>query len=195
MSSNTQEVLFQGKLSSLSTTLLTRLYRYFHEVLGAMLTLHRAVVRQPIEGEPIPARIAHDAKYLPYFKDCVGALDGTHVEVYVCKESPIPWRNRKGTLSQNVLVVCDFELMFRYVLPGWEGSAHDMRVLRDAVTEGGLRAPQGRFYLGDAGYTSSDMILTPFRGVKYHLREQWQSEKREISLFPLYLQLTDDLQA
>lgn len=43
------------------------------------------------------------------------------------------YRNRKGGISTNVLGVCDPELKFVYVLPGWEGSASDSRVLRDAL--------------------------------------------------------------
>ena len=36
------------------------------------------------------------------------------------------------------------DMQFIYVLPGWEGSAHDGRVLRDAVTRRtGLKVPQG----------------------------------------------------
>jgi hypothetical protein len=42
------------------------------------------------------------------------------------------YRNRKGTLSQNILAVCNFDMQFVYILAGWEGSAHDSRVLSDA---------------------------------------------------------------
>ncbi|KAK3139684.1 hypothetical protein QOZ80_5AG0387870 [Eleusine coracana subsp. coracana] len=43
----------------------------------------------------------------------------------------------------NVLGVCAPDMQFIYVLPGWEGSAHDGRVLRDAVSRpNGLRVPQ-----------------------------------------------------
>ena len=33
---------------------------------------------------------------------------------------------------QNVLTAISFNLKFTYVLAGWEGSAHDSRVLNDA---------------------------------------------------------------
>ena len=69
---------------------------------------------------------------MPYFKDCIGALDGTHIEAHVSLSEQPRYRNRKGTLSQNVLAACNFDLSFVYVLPGWEGSAHDGRVLSDA---------------------------------------------------------------
>jgi hypothetical protein len=95
-------------------------------------------------------------------------------------EPVLPWRNGKGWLSQNVLVVCDFDMQFRFVLPGWEGSAHDLRVLSDATGEPGLTSPPGKYFISDAGYTNGDWILTPFRGVKYRLREQWQSSRRSV---------------
>jgi hypothetical protein len=54
------------------------------------------------------------------------------------------YRTRKGEIATNVLGVCSPDLQFIYVLPGWEGSAADSRVLRDVVTRpNGLKVPQG----------------------------------------------------
>jgi len=53
-------------------------------------------------------------------------------------------------------VVCDFDMQFRIVLPEWEGSVHDMRVLSDATGEPGLKSPPGNHFLADAGYTNGD---------------------------------------
>ena len=48
----------------------------------------------------------------------------------------------------NVLGACTPNMEFIYVLPGWEGSAHDGRVLRDALSRpNGLKVPQGNNYL------------------------------------------------
>jgi len=48
----------------------------------------------------------------------------------------------------NVLGACTPNMEFTYVLPGWEGSAHDGRVLRDALSRpNGLKVPQGNNYL------------------------------------------------
>jgi len=44
-----------------------------------------------------------------------------------------PYRNRKGTLSQNVMVACDFDLSFTYASSGWEGSVSDVGVLNSAI--------------------------------------------------------------
>ena len=56
------------------------------------------------------------------------------------------FRGRKSYASQNVMAAVDFDLRFTYVLAGWEGSAHDALVLRDALErENGLRVPQGKY--------------------------------------------------
>ncbi|XP_042440767.1 protein ALP1-like [Zingiber officinale] len=61
---------------------------------------------------------------------------------------------------------------FIYVLPGWEGSAHDGRVLRNAISRPhGLRVPRGYYYLVDSGYCNANGFLTPYRGQRYHLKE------------------------
>ena len=55
------------------------------------------------------------------------------------------YRTRKAEISTNVLGVCSHDMQFIYVLSGWEGSAHDGRVLRDAVTKpNGLKVPIGK---------------------------------------------------
>jgi hypothetical protein len=58
------------------------------------------------------------------------------------------YRNRKGTISQNILAVCDFNIKFVYILAGWEGSAHDSRVLLDAQARKGFKTPTGKYWLG-----------------------------------------------
>ena len=57
------------------------------------------------------------------------------------------YRIQKGEIATNVLGVCNRHMNFIYVLPGWEGSAADGRVLRDAVTRrSGLKVPTGKLY-------------------------------------------------
>lgn len=140
----------------------------FHEVLKALVSLHQHVVKLP--SDRTPDEIEQDDKAWPYFADCVGALDGTHIEIWVPQKTQARWRNRKGQVTQNVLAACDFRMNFVYVFPGWEGSAHDGRVLADAKAQG-FEAPPGKYYLADSGYSNSDLTLTPYPKVRYHLRE------------------------
>ena len=37
---------------------------------------------------------------------------------------------------------------------------------------------QGKFYLADAGYALSRLTLTPYRGVRYHLKEWGRGNQR-----------------
>jgi hypothetical protein len=140
------------------------------------MVLYPAFVTLPDSATPLSSRIAHDDRFFPFFKDCIGALDGTHINMHVALHEQPRYRNRKGMLSQNVLAVCNFDLSFVYLLPGWEGSAHDGRVLSDAQSYHGFITPKGKYYLGDAGYGNSEFVMAPYRGVRYHLKEQWLAE-------------------
>ncbi|XP_028097428.1 uncharacterized protein LOC114297232 [Camellia sinensis] len=104
------------------------------------------------------------------FQNCLGALDGTYVKVLAPAIDKPRYRTRKGEIATNVLGVCSQDMQFIYVLPGWEGSASDSRILRDAVSRpNGLKVPTGHYYLVDAGYTNGEGFLAPYRGQRYHL--------------------------
>ncbi|XP_023640346.1 uncharacterized protein LOC111831067 [Capsella rubella] len=84
-------------------------------------------------GRAVPAKKKDSTRFYPYFKDCVGAIDETHILAMIPGEDTASYRNQKGQLSQNVLAACNFNLEFTYVLSGWEGSAHDAKVLHNAL--------------------------------------------------------------
>ena len=74
----------------------------------------------------------------------MGAFDGTHVRASVPIQIQGRFRGRKDGTTQNVLASTTFGLKFTYVLAGWEGSAHDSRVLNDALSRPrGLKIPEG----------------------------------------------------
>ncbi|XP_004963861.1 uncharacterized protein LOC101765132 [Setaria italica] len=50
-------------------------------------------------------KIVSDPCFMPFFQNCIGAIDGTHVPITIAQERAAPYRNRKGTLSQNVIHV------------------------------------------------------------------------------------------
>lgn len=55
------------------------------------------------------------------------------------------FRSRKSHPTQNVMAAVDFDLRFTFVMAGWEGTAHDALILRDALErENGLRVPEGK---------------------------------------------------
>ncbi|KAF5189205.1 nuclease, partial [Thalictrum thalictroides] len=116
---------------------------------------------------------------------CLGALDGTHITASVPIEEQDRFRGRKLITTQNVLAACSFDLKFTYVLPGWEGTAHDQRVLDDALARANpFVVPSGRYYLVDAGYTHQPGFLAPYRRTLYHVSEhEGRTPQNERELF------------
>ena len=109
-------------------------------------------------------------------QNCLGAIDGTHIPITISESKAAPYRNRKGTLSQNVMLACDFDLNFVYVSTGWEGSASDAGVLSSAIRSG-FRVPTGK-YLVDGGYANTPCFLSPYRSVRYHLKDHGRGNCR-----------------
>jgi hypothetical protein len=71
----------------------------FHEVLIALLILYKSNCILPPLDNPISLRIAQDSKYTPYFDDCLGAIDGTHIGMHIPLLLQPRYQNRKGGLS------------------------------------------------------------------------------------------------
>ncbi|XP_071683459.1 protein ALP1-like [Lolium perenne] len=144
--------------------------RYFQQVLYAIGELRGEMIKPASMNTP--TKIKNSYRWFPYFRDCIGAIDGTHITAKVPRSMSATFRGRKHYTSQNVLAVVDFDMRFTYVLAGWEGSAHDASILADSLSRpDGLQIPDGKFYLGDVGYACRPGILPPFRKTRYHLNE------------------------
>ncbi|KAH9780788.1 DDE Tnp4 domain-containing protein [Citrus sinensis] len=116
--------------------------RYFNSVLKGVLRLQSLLLKAP---EPVPENYT-DGRWR-WFKNCLGALDGTYIRVRVPENDKPRYRTRKGEIATNVLGVCSRDMKFIFVMPGWEGSASDSRILRDAISKPtGLRVPTGMTY-------------------------------------------------
>jgi len=122
------------------------------------------------DGLAVPPKIQQNPKFWPFFKDTIGALDGSHLHATPPAHKRAAYRDRKGLLSQNCLFACDFDMNFTYVLTGWAGSVTDARIYEAAHTRD-LRIPEGKYFLADAGYPLCPGLLTPYRSVRYHLAE------------------------
>ncbi|TXG70067.1 hypothetical protein EZV62_005002 [Acer yangbiense] len=117
--------------------------RHFHRVLRSIISLEDQFLQQPT-GSNVSLEVRSSNRFYPYFKDCVGAIDGTHVRVKVSRDDAPRYCGRKGYPTLNVLAVCSFDLKFTYILPGWEGTASDSRITKNALTrEDKLIIPNG----------------------------------------------------
>jgi hypothetical protein len=124
--------------------------RKFDKVLGCVVRLAADIIkpRDP-QFRTVHQRL-RAARFAPYFDNCIGAIDDTHVPVTVLTDKVIQYTGRKTYTSQNVLAICDFDMRFTFVVVGWPGSVHDMRVFKDAVDkfkETFLFPPQGTYPL------------------------------------------------
>ncbi|KAL8515195.1 hypothetical protein ACS0TY_014056 [Phlomoides rotata] len=130
-----------------------------------------------VQAQPVDENIS-DARW-GKFQGCLGALNGTYIDVYVLATDKGWYHNRKGHCFINVLGVCDMNMRFVYVLTGWECSTANSRVLRDVIHRNtGLHVPRGylTLLLCDNGYPNCEGFLTPYKGVRYHLSE-WSSRQ------------------
>ncbi|XP_057792247.1 uncharacterized protein LOC131009032 [Salvia miltiorrhiza] len=144
--------------------------RNFNKILRALNTIAPNMMVKPTTA--IPAKIRESTRFNHFFKDCIGAIDGTHIPAMVTGRDVSSYRNRHGVQSQNVLAACNFDLQFIYVLSGWEGSAHDSKLLSDTLSRpNGLHVPQGKYFLVDYGFANRRQFLAPLRGVRYHLKD------------------------
>ncbi|XP_052622257.1 uncharacterized protein LOC128127641 [Lactuca sativa] len=107
--------------------------RCFHRVLRSIKAIKGLYIQQPT-GDVVPREIQESTRFYPFFKDCIGAIDGTHVRVHVPNRDAPRYRGRKGYPTINVLAACTFDLKFTYVLTGWEGTASDSRIIKNAFT-------------------------------------------------------------
>ncbi|XP_020242760.1 uncharacterized protein LOC109820976 [Asparagus officinalis] len=96
-----------------------------------------------------------------YFnKDCIGMIDGTHVDAMLPINLVARFRGHKG-VTQNVLAACTPNKLFTYVLAG-------------------------KYYLCDAGYPTMQGFISPYQGVRYHLKEHsGKTPKNRRKLFNL----------
>jgi hypothetical protein len=149
-------------------------------------------VQLPRYNDPVSSQIRNNTKFWPYFKNALGALDGSHIHCFPPASERAFYRNRKGFISQNCLFGCSFDLRFIYSLTGWEGSATDSRIYEDATNKD-LDIPDGKYFLADAGFPGCPQLLIPYRGIRYHLAEWGRAGKRYVSMYSKHFRKNNDL--
>jgi hypothetical protein len=69
--------------------------------------------------------------YSPWFDGCIGAIDGTHIEVEVNRDAKADFINRNGDTTINIFAIVDMHGRFTFVGAGKTGACHDVAVLEE----------------------------------------------------------------
>jgi hypothetical protein len=134
-------------------------------------------IHLPHNHNPVPPEIQGNPKFFPFFKDALGAVDGTHINCNATAADRQAARDHKGAVTQNCLAICTFDMRFLYIFSGWDGSASDSTMFHDTrITD--LPIIRGKYYLADAGFPICETLLIPYRGVRYHLAELGRAQLR-----------------
>jgi hypothetical protein len=108
--------------------------RKFAEVLNSMVAMASSYIK-PIDPNfsTTHPRIANDHRMMPHFKDCIGALDDTHILATPAPEDLIRYIGQSGKAAQNVFAIVDSDMQFTYASIGQPGSMHDTSMLFHAL--------------------------------------------------------------
>ncbi|KAL4393555.1 hypothetical protein AHAS_Ahas02G0063700 [Arachis hypogaea] len=121
------------------------IFHQFHHVLSCVKKLAKNIIRpiDPSFGDT-PKYIMDNDRYWPYFKDCIEAIDGTHIAIHVHQDEQV-----------------------RFI-----DSAYDTIIFMEALRTKKLNfphPPEGKYYLVDASYSTFKGFLGPYRHTRYHI--------------------------
>uniref|UniRef100_M8CUY8 Myb/SANT-like domain-containing protein n=1 Tax=Aegilops tauschii TaxID=37682 RepID=M8CUY8_AEGTA len=141
------------------------IHRKFHEVLHCVVRMscHYLKPKDP-NFHIVHQRILGDKRAYPHMKDCIGAIDGTHIRASIPEDKQIRYIGRTVAVTQNVMAICDFDMHFTYASIGQPGSMHDTSVLFHAMHADKAtfpHPPKDKYYLVDAGYPNRKGHLAP----------------------------------
>lgn len=101
--------------------------RHFKKILDG-LTLsgfYGRHVHLPTSSSPTPTEIYTNLKWFPWFRNVLGAIDGTHLPCCPPAAELHTARDRKGKITQNCLAAVSFSMRFLFFVSGWDGCASD----------------------------------------------------------------------
>lgn len=67
--------------------------RAIHHILSLLASpeFYSAYIQMPTSTTPLNAKIEKNPKLFPYFKDCIGSIDGTHLDAFVPDDISAPY--------------------------------------------------------------------------------------------------------
>lgn len=93
------------------------------------------------------------------FRNCIGAIDGTHIRIRCPVSRHDEYFNYKSFYSVHAQAVVTSEYLFSDFFVGFPGSVHDSRVLKNStIFQGGRHTPDEYFLIGDQGNYALNLV-------------------------------------
>lgn len=99
------------------------------------------------------------------------ALDSAYILMYILEYKYCFYQNKKRWLLKNILVICDFDMRFWFILPNWKRSTYDSKIFKDTINKKGFVIPNKKYWLANAGYLNFNHLFTSYKSIYYHLKK------------------------
>lgn len=149
----------------------------FHSICHILASLRFEYIKWPsAHQQQLTSRVVYRQHGFP---NCIGFVDGCHIQILGPARNPVDYYNRKEVHSIILQAVCNEKLEFINIYLGHTGRAHDARVFRESQLSDELLnlVSSENHILGDSAYTLGPRLLTPYRDNGHLLDSQKKYNK------------------